>query len=414
MARFQSVFVLSRVNEPDSHLSAERHAAQGIAPQTPPLFRHRDLRAMTERAYPTELLKRQRTRKMANDAAWVILLRKPAVVICVMVAVSIISSSREARTADQNDAFYYNRLLGQGINLGNALEAPVEGAWGVTLRPEYFQIIKDAGFNAVRIPIRWSAHAETLPPYSIDAAFFDRVDWAINQALSRALVAVIDVHHFVEMDSTPLETLPRLIAIWTQIAQHYSGYSDRLFFELLNEPHDQLTAEVWQSLLPILLRAVRVSNPKRIVLIGLVPWNDISHLDELRLPEDDRRLIVTFHYYNPKPFTHQGAGWVEGSEAWKGTIWLGTTGEHEGLAAAFDTAASWGRRNARPMNLGEFGAYKVGDMASRARWTSAVVQEAESRGFSWTYWEFCSEFGAYDPIAGVWRESLLQALKSKR
>ena len=71
-------------------------------------------------------------------------------------------------------------------------------------------------------------------------------------------------------------------------------------------------------------------------------------------------------------------------------------------------------RNARPLNVGEFGAYEVGDMASRARWTRAVVEEAERRGFSWTYWEFCSGFGAYDPIADAWREPLLQALMNKR
>jgi endoglucanase len=57
------------------------------------------------------------------------------------------------------DPFRQNKLLGRGINLGNALDAPKEGQWGVMLKEEYFKIIKDAGFNSVRIPIRWSAHA---------------------------------------------------------------------------------------------------------------------------------------------------------------------------------------------------------------------------------------------------------------
>jgi endoglucanase len=175
-----------------------------------------------------------------------------------------------------------------------------------------------------------------------------------------------------------------------------------------------LTDEVWQEFVPILLGAVRASNPTRIVLIGPASWNGISHLDKLRLPEDERYLIVTFHYYDPMPFTHQQAGWVEGSEAWKGTVWLGITRERDELAAAFDSAAAWAERNGRPLNVGEFGAYQAADMASRARWTRAVVEEAERRGFSWTYWEFCSGFGAYDPIADAWREPLLQALMNKR
>ena len=49
-------------------------------------------------------------------------------------------------------------------------------------------------------------------------------------------------------------------------------------------------------------------------------------------------------------------------------------------------------------------------MPSRARWTKAVVREAETRGFSWAYWEFGAGFGAYDPEAKAWRQPLLQSL----
>jgi hypothetical protein len=84
-----------------------------------------------------------------------------------------------------------NKLLGRGVNLGNALEAPHEGEWGVTLKEEYFQIIKDAGFNSVRLPVRWSSHAPMEPPYTIEPKFFDRVDWAVNCALSRNLPVIL-------------------------------------------------------------------------------------------------------------------------------------------------------------------------------------------------------------------------------
>ena len=60
--------------------------------------------------------------------------------------------------------------------------------------------------------------------------------------------------------------------------------------------------------------------------------------------------------------------------------------------------------------LGEFGAYEKADMTSRAKWTAAVVKEAESRGFSWAYWEFGAGFGAYDRQAKTWREPLMKAL----
>ncbi|HKD37098.1 MAG TPA: hypothetical protein VKB78_09865, partial [Pirellulales bacterium] len=58
--------------------------------------------------------------------------------------------------------------FGRGINLGNALEAPHEGDWGVTLKESYFEAIASAGFDSVRIPVRWSAHAAESQPYTID------------------------------------------------------------------------------------------------------------------------------------------------------------------------------------------------------------------------------------------------------
>ena len=316
-----------------------------------------------------------------------------------------------ARTAGaEKDAFHFNRLLGRGINLGNALEAPREGAWGFTLKPEYFQQIKQAGFNSVRIPIRWSAHAQEQSPYEVDQGFFRRVDWAIEQALSNGLAVVINVHHYEELCREPNKHLPRLVALWKQIATRYHNQPERLFFEILNEPHDPLTDERWQGMVPPLLGVIRESNPQRVVIIGPGHWNNLQHLDKLELPAPDRHLIVTFHYYSPFEFTHQGAEWVAGSNRWKGRTWKGTPQEEEVLRKDFVKVAAWSKKHGRPIFLGEFGAYSAADMESRARWTHAVAREAERRGFSWCYWEFGSGFGVYDPAARAWRQPLLRAL----
>lgn len=318
------------------------------------------------------------------------------------------------RAADAGqDAFYYNKQLGRGVNMGNALDAPREGEWGFTLQAEYFDLIKKAGFNSVRIPIRWSAHADEQPPYAIDPEFLKRVDWAIEQAVLRGLTVVINVHHYDGMDQEPAKHLPRLKAIWKQIAERYRGQPDRVYFELLNEPHDKLSDWDWARMIPELLDVIRQSNPQRIVIVGPSQWNQLGHLEALRLPDQDRFLIVTFHYYDPFHFTHQGASWAEGSEKWRGTTWDATPQQVEEIRAGFKKAADWAQKNQRPLFLGEFGAYSAADMDSRARWTRTVTREAEKLGISWTYWEFGSGFGVYDPVAKVWREPLLKALMDK-
>src|SRR5215468_10049486 len=136
-----------------------------------------------------------------------------------ILGVALFAAAGVSAFARDDDAFHYNRLLGRGINLGNALEGPHEGAWGVTLKADYFRLIRKAGFNSVRIPIRWSTHAST--PYDIETGFFQRVDWAIGQALSRNLTAVINIHHYEEMHQDPVRNLPRLVELWKQIALRY-------------------------------------------------------------------------------------------------------------------------------------------------------------------------------------------------
>jgi endoglucanase len=324
-----------------------------------------------------------------------------------LAALITIGVSHDARSAD---TFYLNRMLGHGINLGDAFESHLDTACGIPLKAEMFQNIAKAGFNSIRIPVAWSAHASADPPYEIDPGFFKHIDWAIDQALSHKLTTVIDVHHYEEMNREPEQNLPRLLAIWRQIAQHYQKYSDRLLFEVLNEPHGQLMKERWQRIFPELLAVIRESNPTRVVIIGAADWNNDESLARLDLPERDRRIIATFHYYSPFHFTHQGAGWVEGSTPWIGTVWAGDTTDREALKNDFGMVAEWGKKNHRPIYLGEFGAYSVADMSSRERWTRAVVRQAEHLGFSWAYWEFCSSFGIFDPTTGRWREGLRSAL----
>jgi endoglucanase len=303
-----------------------------------------------------------------------------------------------------------NKKLGRGMNLGNALEAPKEGEWGVILKPEYFRVIKEAGFDTVRLPVRWSAHALPDAPYTIDDAFARRVDWAIDQALANKLNIIVNVHHYDEMDADPDKHQARLVALWEQIAARYKDRPAGVYFELLNEPHDKLTEARWNAAIPPLLKAVRKSNPTRPVIVGPAQWNGIRALDKLELPRDDRNLIVTVHFYEPFEFTHQAASWVKGSEKWKGRQWTGSEEEQAAIRKQFDKAAAWAKEHDRPVFLGEFGAYSAADMESRARWTRFVAREAERHGFSWAYWEFCSGFGAYDPKADAWRAPLKAAL----
>lgn len=124
---------------------------------------------------------------------------------------------------------------------------------------------------------------------------------------------------------------------------------------------------------------------------------------------DDVHLLACVHYYAPFGFTHQGAGWVRGADRWLGRTW-GSAADEDAVRSDLGRAAAWGREHGLPLLVGEFGAFSAAPMDSRERWTAFVRAEAERLGMSWAYWEFGTDFGAFDPVRGAWREPLRRAL----
>jgi endoglucanase len=175
-------------------------------------------------------------------------------------------------------------------------------------------------------------------------------------------------------------------------------------FELLNEPHGKMSGD-WNRLLADTLQVVRESNPTRTVLVGPTYWNHVKNIDQLNLPPD-RNLIVAIHSYDPFPFTHQGVSYMK--------FPVGVTCcddvQRKQIVNVFNAGEKWSVANGYPLHLGEFGAYNKADMASREAYTRIVRDEAEKRNIGWTYWEFASSFGVFDPKANEWIEPIRRAL----
>jgi endoglucanase len=300
-------------------------------------------------------------------------------------------------------------LLGRGVNYGNMLEAPAEGDWGVRFDDAYPQMIHAAGFDSVRIPIRWSSRTAQAAPYSIDASFLARVKSIVDLHLAQGLKVVLNVHHFEEFYADPDGQQERFLAIWRQLAKYFQDADERVFFELLNEPHGKLDADRWNPLLAAAIGEIRATNPTRWIVVGPDQFNSIKRLPQLALPAADRRLVVTVHYYLPFAFTHQGASWVRPSPP-VGKEWTGSAEEHAEIQRDFAHAVEWAKKNDRPIYVGEFGAYDRADMDSRTKWTAAVRTTCEEADLAWAYWELAAGFGILDPKTRQWRPQLVRAL----
>lgn len=310
------------------------------------------------------------------------------------------------------------KALGRGVSLGNMLEAPREGAWGLSVTEELLDVTRGAGFATVRLPVRWSSHAQAERPFRIDPAFMARVVAVVQALQQRGLRVILNQHHYRQLDGDPLDegdpaqhaglADERFLALWQQVAERFAAVpNDALLFELYNEPHGRLDAARWNDLMARAVGVVRRSNPARTLLVGPTAWNNVTELERLRLP-NDANLIVVFHHYEPFAFTHQGAFWIQPPLP-TGVNCCDAAQTHT-IREALDQAKAWGARQRYPVLLGEFGSYKAADLPSRERYTRQVRQEAEQRGINWVYWELAAHFGVYDPASRRLRQGLLDAL----
>lgn len=328
------------------------------------------------------------------------------IIITIIYTIGIMTVNAQKFNSDKY-AFKQNSKLGRGVNI-----IGYDPIWTemskARMKEKHFKLIKEAGFSNVRIKISPFQFSMKDPLFTIDPKFFNTLDWIVKQALDNKLMPIVDFHEHNAMEKDPLGTKPMFLAMWKQIAEHCKNYPQNVVFEIANEPN--MKPEIWNQMHSEAYQIIRKSNPNRTLLIGTINGNQIKFLKDLKLPEEDRNIIVAIHYYSPIQFTHQGAPWSKNNKDLSGITWTNTSKEESDVIADFDMAQEWSKKNKRPLTLGEFGAYEKGDIDSRVRWTSFIARQAEARKWSWSYWQFDSDFIVYDIDKDEWVTPIKNAL----
>ena len=237
------------------------------------------------------------------------------------------------------------RLMGNGINLGNTLEAyshknylsgtdpdGMETAWGQPYTTaEMIAGMKAAGFDTIRIPVAWTNGMNfESGDYTIDERLMNRVETVVNYALDEDMYVIVNDHwdgswwgmFGAEDESVREDAMEMYKSMWSQIGEHFRDYSYKLIFESANEElGDRLndsdvtgskgvltenecyeTANLINSEFVKLIRSQGGANADRFLLIA--GYNtDIKKTCDSRfaMPEDtaDSKLLLSVHYYTP-------------------------------------------------------------------------------------------------------------------
>jgi hypothetical protein len=280
----------------------------------------------------------------------------------------------------------------KGINLGNTHEPPTEAGWNNPRAQEYyFDLYKEAGFDVVRIPVRWDGYTSKTPPYKITDYWLNRIEQVADWGLDRGLFIVINTHHeeWIKEDYNEANKT-RFDSIWTQIATHFKDKPEKLIFEILNEPHG-LTKAQNDDMHARVLSIIRKTNPTRLVIFQGHNWGGSDELLTAAIPDDDY-VIGSFHSYDPYLFGLQGQG-----------TW-GTSSDYSQLENKFKAVSSWSQKHNIPAFLGEFGALKKCDYNSRMRHYRAYVEYSYKYGFAFAAWDDGGDFRIMERQQRDWDE----------
>jgi endoglucanase len=294
-------------------------------------------------------------------------------------------------------------------------------------RRDYFtkkdvEFIASIGYDHIRLPVDeeqlWDEAGNKEPEA------FELLHKAIGWAGESKLRVVVDLHilrsHHFNAKEKPLWTDPAaqdtFFQLWRDLSAELRRYPvDLVAYELMNEPVAD-DPEDWNKLVEKAVRIVRENEPKRKIVIGSNRWQSVSTFDQLRIPEGDRNIILSFHFYTPMLITHHRASWtavgkyegpvnypgllvkpedIEGLSDDVARIVKGNNGvyDRERLEELLAKPLALSRKLDLPLYCGEWGAITRCPREARMQWYRDVRANLEKHGIAWANWDYKGGFG---------------------
>ena len=322
---------------------------------------------------------------------------------------------------------------GESMQIGNpdgSIHA--ETAWGnPVVTKKMIQAVKKAGFNAIRIPIRWQCHITNAQAMSIDKAWIARIKEVVGWCLDNDLKVIINAHHEKWLESRPTyqykeENCQKLALLWMNIASEFANYDSRLAFAGTNEVHvkdywgkpepENLNVQnAYNQTFVDAVRATGGNNSKRHLILQTYvcnPWFGINN-EDFKIPTDldgngNNYMSVEFHYYQPWSYAGD-CTYDYWGDAYKDAGKKPAENEKT-MTDFFDKAVNTWSNKGLGIVIGEWGVtdhYKSNPEKVHANMTyycNFLTKEAHDRGFSTFVWDN-NKFGNGSEKYGIFDRS---------
>ena len=324
--------------------------------------------------------------------------------------------------------------IGRGTNVSHWLSQSEERgeARRLHIQEDDFARLDSLGFDFVRLPIDevqfWDEDGNKLP--EAWELMINAINWAEKHHLRTIVdLHIIRSHYFNAVNEggenantlfTSEEAQQGLINMWYQLSDVLKGYSnDSVAYEFMNEPVAE-EHEQWNALVAKVHKALREREPQRTLVIGSNLWQSYETIKYLKVPEGDKNIILSFHYYNPMILTHRGAWWTPigrytGKITYPGIMvskedydaapedvkphlepYLTQEWNIDKIRADFADAIAAAKKYDLQLFCGEWGVYEPVERDLAYAWTKDMMKVFTENNIAWTTWCYDADFGFWD------------------
>ena len=334
-------------------------------------------------------------------------------ILCCTLLITACSTENRIAEADEWNTFTIQR----GTNIAHWLsQSQRRGAE----RESFFtrkdiRLIDSVGFDHIRLPIDEEQMWDESGQRHDDA--FRLLSECLQWCDGAGLRVVLDLHilrsHHFNADEKPLWTDPaeqdKFIRLWKDLSQAVGHWPNgMLAYEFMNEPVADDPNE-WNVLLARVADSIRNWEPERVLVIGSNRWQSVNTFDKLKIPANDRNIILSFHFYEPFHLTHTGASWTslrdfKGQVNYPGQIVVGGSTAAEERVYNIDTLEFMMRKPFHladslnlPLYCGEFGVIEKAPLGPKLAWYRDMVAIFEKHNVAYANWNFkAGSFGIVD------------------
>ena len=275
--------------------------------------------------------------------------------------------------------------------------------------------IDSVGFDHIRLPIDEEQMWDENGNRNEDA--FQLLNNFLTWCSEAGLRVVLDLHilrsHHFNADEKPLWTdvaeQDKFIQLWKDLSKAVGHWPNKMVaYEFMNEPVAD-DAEQWNQLLARVADSIRSWEPERVLVIGSNRWQSANTFDQLKVPANDRNILLSFHFYEPFHLTHYQASWTrlrdfQGEVNYPGQIVTNGTTPDEQRVYNRDTLEKMMQKPLAlaaklnlPLYCGEFGVINKAPVEDKLAWYRDMVAIFEKHNIGYANWNYkAGSFGIVD------------------